>query len=119
MWRSIISVLLLVVLTAPTIEGARAAGTAEPSANAADVYTRGVVRSISEEDGNRLYIRLKLVPRAKLPFTTVTYRVMDPSLVAGLREGQSIAFRAERRDGQNVLTAIRLAQPCQRFQTCE
>ena len=34
-------------------------------------------------------------------------------------EGDSVAFRAERRDGENVLTAIRPAPPCKRFEKCE
>lgn len=87
-------------------------------ASAEDVYTRGVVRSVDTEDG-RLYIRLKVVPRAKLPFSTLTYRVTDAQLVAGLRSGDSVQFRAERRGSENVLTAIRTAPPCERFSKCE
>lgn len=84
------------------------------------VSTRAVVQSFFEEDaGQRRYVRLKLVPRARLPFTTLAYRVLDPRLVAGLKEGESVAFRAERRDGENVLTAIRVVAPCRRFQPCE
>lgn len=88
------------------------------AASAEDVYTRGVVRSVDTEDG-RLYIRLKVVPRAKLPFSTLTYRVMDAQLVAGLRSGDSVQFRAERRGGENVLTALRSAPPCERFSPCQ
>jgi hypothetical protein len=85
-----------------------------------EVFTRAIVRSVYREGaGRRHYIRLKLVPGGKIPFTTLTYRVMDPSLVMGLREGDSVAFRAERRDGENVLIAIRQLPPCQRFGRCE
>lgn len=85
-----------------------------------EVFTRAIVRSAFQEDsGRRHYIRLKLVPKGKIPFSTVTYRVMDSSLISGLREGDSVAFRAERRAGENVLTAIRLVPPCQRFDKCE
>jgi len=107
------------VLAAPALNVACAAAAVEPPPSATDVYTRAIVRSISEEDGKRLYIRLKLIPRSKIPFSTVTYRVFDPRLMAGLREGQSVAFRAERLDGENVLTAIRIETPCQRFKECK
>jgi Cu/Ag efflux protein CusF len=99
---------MALALAAPALDLARAAAAAAPSASAADVYTRAIVRSISEEDGNRLSIRLKLVPGSKLPFTTVTYRVLDARLVAGLREGERVGFQARRIDGENVLTAIRV-----------
>lgn len=36
-----------------------------------------------------------------------------------VREGDSVAFRAERRGGENVLTAIRMGPPRQRFEKCE
>jgi Cu/Ag efflux protein CusF len=99
---------MALALAAPVLDLARAAAAAAPSASAADVYTRAIVRSISKEDGNRLSIRLKLVPGSKLPFTTVTYRVLDARLVAGLREGERVGFQARRIDGENVLTAIRV-----------
>lgn len=85
-----------------------------------DVYTRGVVQSTFEEaEGRRFYVRLKLARIGKLPFSTITYRVLDRGLVAGLRPGESVGFRAERINGENVLTAIRRATPCQRFQPCD
>jgi Cu/Ag efflux protein CusF len=88
------------------------------AAGAEEVYTRAVVKSVATESG-RLYIRLKLVPRAKIPFSIHTYRVSDAKLVAGLREGDSVRFRAERQGGENVLTAIETAPPCERFSKCE
>lgn len=106
------------VLGAPAFDLAHAAGPVEPSASAPEVYTRAVVRSISKEDGERLYIRLKLIPRSKIPFSTVTYRVLDPRLIEGLREGDSVAFKAERLNGENVLTTIHAAAPCERFREC-
>jgi len=115
---SVVAVIFLVLAT-PALEVAHGAEPADTSANATEVYTRAVVRSISKDDGKNLYIRLKLIPRAKIPFTTLTYRVLDPGLIAGLREGDSVAFKAERRNGENVLTAIRGAPPCERFKECK
>lgn len=107
---------LLLVLGWPQAGTPALAGASAPAA----VATRAVVRSVAQEDGGqRLLIRLKLVPRGKLPFTTITYRVVDRQLVAGLKEGDSVAFQAQRIDGENVLTAIRRVPPCQRFQKCE
>jgi Cu/Ag efflux protein CusF len=90
------------------------------AAGGAGVYTRATVRSTFEEEGGkRLYIRLKLLPRGKLPFTTITFRVLDRALIAGLSEGASVGFVAERRGGENVLTSIREMPPCERFRPCE
>ena len=83
-----------------------------------DLYTRAVVRSVATEHG-QLYIRLKVAPQAKIPFSTHTYLVKDAKLVAGLKEGDSVRFRAERQGGENVLTAIHATPPCERFSKCE
>lgn len=84
------------------------------------VTTRAIVRSVFHEDqGRRTYIRLKLVPRGKLPFTTITFRVPDRQLIAGVQEGDSVAFVASRVGGENTLTAITVVAPCQRFQPCQ
>ncbi|MES2938619.1 MAG: copper-binding protein [Pseudomonadota bacterium] len=95
---------------------------AQPAAaasTAAPVYTHAVVRSVFEEDGGkRLYIALKIAPGAKLPFSTLTHRVLDRKLVAGLKPGDRVGFTAQRIDGENVVTAIQPA-PCQRFEKCQ
>lgn len=75
---------------------------------AADVYTRGQVRStFQEQDGARTYVRLKLLAGMNLPFTTLTYRVPPHLQVEGLRQGAVIDFRAERIAGVNTITEIR------------
>jgi Cu/Ag efflux protein CusF len=87
---------------------------------AVQVETRATFRSVTEEDGGqRVYVHLKVVPRAKLPFTTLRFRVRDRALLAGLREGASVKFRAERVEGENTLLAIRAVPPCVRFQPCD
>ncbi|RYF14458.1 MAG: hypothetical protein EOO30_18110 [Comamonadaceae bacterium] len=74
------------------------------------VYTRGEFRGSFEEDGGRrLYARVKLAPGSKIPFSTLTYRVPDRTLVAGLSAGTAVEFRAERIDGENTITAMRPA----------
>jgi Cu/Ag efflux protein CusF len=85
---------------------------------AGSVETRATLRSLVESEG-RLYVHLKIVPRANLPFTTIRFRVRDPALLAGLGEGASVKFRGERVDGENTLVAIRAVPPCVRFQPCD
>lgn len=90
------------------------------SQQVAPVETRATFRFVSEEDGGaRVFVHLKVVPRANLPFTTLRFRVLDKALVAGLREGADVKFRAERIDGENSLIAIRAVPPCIRFQPCD
>ncbi len=97
---------------APTRDVRRAlvAGTFVGMAQAPEpVYTVGEFRGMYEEKGaNRIYVRLKLVPGHKLPFSTLTYRVLNPQLLAGWKNGDQVEFRAERIDGENTLTALRL-----------
>jgi Cu/Ag efflux protein CusF len=110
-----LAVALLACMQAPA--AAQPAASAEP---AAPVHTRAVVRSIFTEDGGkRLYVALKLVPRGKIPFSTITHRVLDRKLLEGIKEGDSVGFTARRIDGENVVTAIQRMAPCRRFETCE
>ena len=83
------------------------------------VYTRAVVRSLSAEANGKVYVRLKLLPRSKIPFSTQTFLVADRSLLAGIAEGASVKFTAKHLDGENTLTSIHAVEPCRRFQPCE
>src|SRR6218665_3584247 len=84
------------------------------------IETRATLRSVTEEDGgSRTYVYLKIMPKAKVPFTTLRFRVRDRALLNGLSEGATVKFRAERIDGENTLTAIRGVPPCVRFQPCD
>ncbi len=87
----------------------------EPVAAAAPpatVFTRATVQSVSEEDADgRIYIRLKLQAIAKFPFATLTYRVRDRQLLAGLQPGETVEFRADRREGENTLIELHPLAP--------
>ena len=95
------------------------AKTEAPSLDATPVYTRAEVRSFFEEADGKMYIRLKLLPRSKIPFSTQNFFVPDRSLLVGIKEGASVQFTAKHLMGQNTLTSIRLAEPCRRFQRCD
>ena len=88
-------------------------------ADEAVVYTRAEVRSFFKESDGRYYVRLKLLPRAKIPFSTQNFLVTDRALLAGIAEGASVRFTAKHLAGENTLTSIQLAEPCQRFQPCD
>jgi Cu/Ag efflux protein CusF len=116
--------LLQLVVAATREHAGEAAESSAPSVavtqEVAPVETRATFRSVTEEDGGaRVYVHLKVVPGANLPFTTLRFSVRDKSILAGLREGAHVKFRAERIDGENSLTAIRAVPPCVRFQPCD
>lgn len=104
--------------------GASMAATAgaQPAAPAQQqvVYTRARLVSVLQEPAaeGKLYVRLQLIPNAKLPFTTQAFRVLDRSLIEGLPDGAWVRFTAQRVDGENTLTAIHLAEACKRFEPC-
>lgn len=91
----------------------------ERAGESAQVFTRAVVRSFFEETDGRSYVRLKLLPKAKLPFTVQTFRLADRSLQAGLSEGASVKFISRHIDGENTVTAIHAVPECRRFQPCD
>lgn len=63
-------------------------------------------------------LRLKVAPGAKLPFSTLTFHVDRPDLLANLAEGDHVGFTAERGPVGNTITRIRKVTPCVRFQAC-
>ena len=69
--------------------------------------------------GNATLVRLKLLPRAKLPFTTQTFRVVNPALLHGISQGAWVQFTARHIDGENTLTSIRATVECKRFERCD
>lgn len=85
------------------------------------VYTRARVVSVLQEPGSsgKLYVRLKLLPRSKIPFTTQAFRVRDPALLAGIPEGAWVKFTARHVEGENTLTSIHVVEECKRFQPCD
>jgi Cu/Ag efflux protein CusF len=100
-----------------------AAAHAQPAgdAPAPAVETRARVMSVdaAADPSGKRYIRLQLVPRARLPFSTLTFRVRDAALLRGVAPGMWVKFTAERMEGENTLTALRVVEECKRFQPCD
>lgn len=94
-------------------------GAAAQANDPAPVFTRARLTSSYEEPGGKLYVRLKLLPTAKIPFTTQTFRLPDRSLLADIPEGSWVKFTSKRIDGENALTSIHAVAECKRFQPCD
>jgi Cu/Ag efflux protein CusF len=114
------AIVVCLVASAAAASTGENASPAETPGAAPIVETRATLRAITEEDGGqRVYVHLKIAPHAKLPFTTLRFRVPDRRLLAGLQEGATVKFRAERVSGENTLLAIRAVPACVRFQPCD
>lgn len=104
---------------AQPVAPASAASVAAEDATA-PVYTRARLVSVeADAGGNATLVRLKLLPRAKLPFTTQTFRVVNPALLHGISQGAWVQFTARHIDGENTLTSIRATAECRRFERCD
>lgn len=93
--------------------GGTGAATVEP------VYTRARLVSVDKESNDRILVRLKLLPRSKIPFSTLTFVVRDKALLADIPEGAWVKFQARSEDSVNVLTSIHVVEECRRFQPCD
>ena len=104
----------------PVAPAGAASAAGEGAAPAAPVYTRARLVSVEmDASGNAMLVRLKLLPRAKLPFTTQTFRVANPGLLHGISQGAWVQFTARHIDGENTLTSIRVTAECMRFERCD
>lgn len=92
-----------------------AAQTNEP----APVFTRARLMSSYEEPDGKLYVRLKLLPRSKIPFATQTFRLPDRALLAAVPEGSWVKFTSKHVAGENIVTSMHAVAECKRFQHCD
>ena len=111
------ALLASVWLVTPVQAAAQTATDAKPVA--APSATRAQVRAINRAADGKIVIALKVVTEAKLPFTTLTFLVRDPSLVRDVAVGDEVFFTATRIAGQNSLQSLKKATPCVRFQPCK
>jgi hypothetical protein len=83
------------------------------------VFTRARLTSSFEEPDGRLYVRLRLLPRSKIPFATQTFRLPDRSLLADIPPGSWVKFTSKHVGGENTVTSIQAVPECVRFQACD
>lgn len=101
------------------VAGASAqAPSAEPTTQPDRVFTRAKLTSTFDEGRDKPYVRLKLLPRAKIPFQVLTFRLKDRALIADIPVGATVEFLAEPIAGANTVTAIRQVPECKRFEVC-
>ncbi|MDH6165395.1 Cu/Ag efflux protein CusF [Variovorax boronicumulans] len=105
----------IVAMMSTVVMSGAAAQASEPT----PVFTRARLTSSYEEPGGKLYVRLKLLPRSKIPFATQTFRLPDRSLLADIPDGSLVKFTSKHIDGENTLTSIHTVAECKRFQPCE
>lgn len=106
--------------TQPVAPAGAASAAAEDAAPATPVYTRARLVSVeADAGGTATLVRLKLLPRAKLSFTTQTFRVANPALLHGISQGSWVQFTARHIDGENTLTSIRVTAECKRLEPCD
>lgn len=94
-------------------------GAAAQASEQAPVFTRARLSSSYEDSGGKLYVRLRLLPRSKIPFATQTFRLPDRSLLADIPEGSWVKFTSRHIDGENTVTSIHATAECKRFQPCD
>ena len=82
------------------------------------VYTRATVRQLPTASEQPAVVRLKIMPRGKIPFSTLSFRVDDARLLQGIAVGDEVGFIAESGASGNVLKVLRKVPPCVRFQPC-
>ncbi len=103
-------VFLVCTALAAAVAHAEGPTPADSGKSAAQVYTRGTVKSTFDADaGARHYVQLRLGPRSGLPFATSTFRVPDPAVLKPFPPGSGVEFIAQRVNGENTLVAIRPA----------
>ena len=119
----LLGAVLVLAMPGCQAEASPAPRPAEPAGNASDasvVYTRARLVSFQKDAATgKGYVRLKLLPRAKIPFTVQTFRVRDPGLLEGIPPGAWVQFTARHIEGENTLTAIRATAECRRFEPCD
>lgn len=81
---------------------------AEASTNAA-AQSDGEVRRIDRQQG-KLTLRHGPLKNFDMPAMTMVFKVADPKMLDGLKEGDKLRFNAEKVNGSYTVTAIQLAR---------
>jgi Cu/Ag efflux protein CusF len=71
--------------------------------------TDGEVRKVDKEAG-KLTLRHGPIANLEMPGMTMVFRVVDPRMLDGLKEGDKVRFSADRVNGSIAVTAIEPAK---------
>jgi Cu(I)/Ag(I) efflux system protein CusF len=93
------------VSSAQTAPASGAERSASHPASAAAPRTDGEIRKIDKELG-KLTLRHGPMPNLDMPAMTMIFRMADPKLLEGLKEGDKVKFNAEKVNGAFTVTTI-------------
>ena len=93
--------------TAPASAADHAAHHAASAPAAA--LTDGEVRKVDKAQG-KLTLRHGPIANLEMPGMTMVFRVADPAMLDGLKEGDKVRFAADRVDGAITVTALQPAK---------
>ena len=82
---------------------------AQAAAPAAKPMTDGEVRKIDKEQG-KLTLKHGPIASLEMPAMTMVFKVADPKMLDGLKEGDKVRFAAERVGGAITVTAVEPAK---------
>ncbi|MCY4755041.1 copper-binding protein [Pelomonas aquatica] len=88
---------------------AQTAPVANATATAAAPQSEGEVRKIDRAQG-KLTLRHGPLDNLGMPAMTMVFKVADPKLLDGLKEGDKVRFTVERLNGAFTVTAIEASQ---------
>ncbi len=74
---------------------------ASPSANLVD----GEVRKV-DKDTKKITLKHGDIPNLEMPGMTMVFQVKDPAMLATVKAGDKVKFKAEKAGGQFVITEI-------------
>src|SRR5690349_9193040 len=110
--RCLSVVALLVALLAGTTNPVAQAQSAAPAGSLAvgavvddAALSEGEVRKV-DKDAQKLTLRHGPLVNLDMPAMTMVFRVGDPSLLDSVHVGDKVHFRAEKQDGQLVVTRL-------------
>jgi len=82
---------------------------AQASAPAAASMADGEVRKVDKEQG-KVTLKHGPITNLEMPGMTMVFKVADPKMLDGIKEGDKVKFSADRVNGAITVTAIQAAK---------
>lgn len=100
---------LILLMATLTFAAPLYAQPAAPAAAAASVMSDGVVRKI-DTPNNKITLKHGPIANLDMPGMTMVFRVASPTLLNGIKVGDSVKFHVERVNGAMTVTEIQPAK---------